>query len=108
MDAGSMRLFVSASHPAVTRNACETGDRPEHGLGFLLRITQRMRLQVARVGVLCTPEPRVCSQGILEFPFPVLALSTLDLRPPTLRCTVDNDASDEVSLAFTIPDFASP
>ena len=33
----SIGLFVPASHPAVTSNACGTGDRPAHWPGFLLQ-----------------------------------------------------------------------
>ena len=33
----SIGLFVSASYPAVTSNACETGDRPAHWPGFLTK-----------------------------------------------------------------------
>ena len=40
----SIGLFVPASDPAVTSNACGTGDRPAHWPGFLVGITHRMRL----------------------------------------------------------------
>ena len=40
-------LFVSASHPTVTSDARETGDRPTHWPGFLVGIAHKMRLQVA-------------------------------------------------------------
>ena len=39
MVAFAIRLFISASHPTVTRDARETGDWPAHRPGLLTGVT---------------------------------------------------------------------